>query len=183
MEIASINPGFDFTIKPSHAAKTFFSPATNGAINNFISAAAPQFQLSDIEMVTFDPTPYTSLKDLLQTSPPPSSIIMSPNNNNNSSGPRKDSWREIPIKDPLLQHAAWAYLQPMSTDDTEAVRNRSVMNKLKERCCAVFGCFNDVLLVVLPNVSFLKGINDKRKQKQYTSQSCSQSFSATYSQR
>lgn len=170
MEIASINPGFDFTIKPSHAAKTFLSPATNGAINNFISATAPQFQLSDIEMVTFDSTPYTSLKDLLQTSPPPSSIIMSPN-----SGPRKDSWREIPIKDPLLQHAAWAYLQPMSTDDTEAVRNRSVLNKLKEQCCGVFGCFNDVLLVVLPNLFFLKGINDKRKQKQ--------SFSATYSQR
>lgn len=170
MEIASINPGFDFTIKPSHAAKTFLSPATNGAINNFISAAAPQFQLSDIEMVTFDRTPYTSLKDLIQTSPPPSSIIMSP--------PRKDSWREIPIKDPLLQHAAWAYLQPMSSDDIEAARNRNVMNKLKEKCCGVFGCFNDVVLLVLRN---LKGINHQRKQKQFTSQRCSQSFSATYS--
>lgn len=177
MEIASIQPGFDFRIKPSHAAKTFLPPPTNGGINNFISATAPQFQLSDIEMVTFDATPYTSLKDLLQTSPPPSSIIMSPNNT------RKDSWREIPIKDPLLQHAAWAYLQPMSTDDPDAVRNRNVMKKLKEQCCGVFGCFNDVVLVVLHSFFFLEGTNHKRKQKQFTSERCSQSFSATYSER
>ncbi|PWA86357.1 hypothetical protein CTI12_AA097290 [Artemisia annua] len=63
---------------------------------------------------------YTSLKDLIR-SISPSSPIDSP-----TKFRRIDSWREIQIKDPLLQHAAWAYLQPMSsepdTDDEGVVK-------------------------------------------------------------
>ncbi|XP_022897383.1 uncharacterized protein LOC111411041 [Olea europaea var. sylvestris] len=79
---------------------------------------------------------YTSLKDLLPESTP---SIMSP------STTRKDSWREISIKDPLVQHAAWAYLQPMMTA-YEDVERGSFFRRIKMKCCGLFECFNDVVL-------------------------------------
>ncbi|KAA8546133.1 hypothetical protein F0562_020973 [Nyssa sinensis] len=93
-------------------------------------------------MVALRSLTYTSLRDLLPASPPP---IMSPTYN------RGDSWREIPIKDPLLKHAAWAYLQPMMTPAESD--DRSYFWKLMDKCCGrcgcgLFGCFggffNDV---------------------------------------
>nr|GEW45936.1 transposase (putative), gypsy type [Tanacetum cinerariifolium] len=63
---------------------------------------------------------YTSLKDLIRSISPSSPIDSSPIDSPTMFR-RIDSWREIQIKDPWLQHAAWAYLQPMSsvpdTDD------------------------------------------------------------------
>ncbi|KAL2459940.1 Uncharacterized protein Adt_43360 [Abeliophyllum distichum] len=81
---------------------------------------------------------YTSLKDILPASPP---SIMSPMMT------RMDSWREISIKDPLVQHAAWAYLQPMMTACEEADRG-SFFRRIKNKCCGLFGCFNDIVFVV-----------------------------------
>lgn len=143
METESIKPknDFDFPLNPSHTKNYFIITAAAAKCihsNNYSSNEANRYQVSDIEMITLQAA-YTSLKDLLPTSPP-SSSVMSPNTTN------KDSWREIPIKDPLVQHAAWAYLQPMQavvpSDD------RNFLEKLKEKCRGLFGCIGDVLLIV-----------------------------------
>ncbi|KAK4340495.1 hypothetical protein RND71_041957 [Anisodus tanguticus] len=86
-------------------------------------------------MVTIKSLTYTSLKDLLPASSP---AILSPTNG------RKYSWREIPMKDPLLQHAAWAYLQPGEIPEVD----RSFSEKVKEKCFGMFDCFNDVVFVM-----------------------------------
>ncbi|KAK6916759.1 hypothetical protein RJ641_019620 [Dillenia turbinata] len=70
--------------------------------------------MSDIEMVALQTLSYTSLKDLLPASPPMG--IPSPPYT------RHGSWHEIPIKNPLVKHAAWAYLQPMSTSQVSDER-------------------------------------------------------------
>lgn len=139
METESINSknDFDFPKNPSHT-KNYFLIATAAAKcihhNHYISNEANGHQVSDIEMITI-PAAYTSLKDLLPTSP----VSLSP----------KNSWREIPIKDPLLQHAAWAYLQPMQA--VAPSDDRNLLEKLKEKCCGLFGCIGDVLLIVTRN--------------------------------
>uniref|UniRef100_A0A0V0GRT9 Putative ovule protein n=1 Tax=Solanum chacoense TaxID=4108 RepID=A0A0V0GRT9_SOLCH len=92
-----------------------------------------QFQFCDVEMVTMESLTYTSLKDLLPESPP---SILSPTNG------RKDSWREIPMKDPLLQHAAWAYLQPTAVAEAD----QCFSEKMKNKCFGLFDCFTDVIL-------------------------------------
>ncbi|KAF5727132.1 hypothetical protein HS088_TW22G00819 [Tripterygium wilfordii] len=97
------------------------------------------YNLSDIEMVTIQTKTYTSLKDIFPASTP---AITSATGLNSS-------WHEIPIKNPLLKHAAWAYLQPMSTP-TE-IEERGFWGKLKERCCGEWGCvgwLKDVVLKV-----------------------------------
>ncbi|KAI3446288.1 hypothetical protein Pfo_002953 [Paulownia fortunei] len=122
MENPLINPHnlIDFTLKP-HTL-----PLANG-ISSLNSA-------DDIEMFALQSMSYTSLKDLLPASPPQSTM-----------SPTSSSWREIPIKDPLLQHAAWAYLQPMAEARDEDNR---WWRRLEEKCCGMFRCFNDVVLVV-----------------------------------
>ncbi|PIN19190.1 hypothetical protein CDL12_08134 [Handroanthus impetiginosus] len=85
----------------------------------------------DIEMITLESKSYTSLKDVLPASPP------------STSSPTSSSWREIPIKDPLLQHAAWAYLQPMAEARNEDDR---WWRRLEKMCCGLFSCFHDVVL-------------------------------------
>ncbi|KAL3621403.1 hypothetical protein CASFOL_036316 [Castilleja foliolosa] len=85
------------------------------------------FHADDIEMLAFQSISYTTLKDLIPSSP-----------SSNVSPTSGSSWREIPIKDPLVQHAAWAYLQPMA----EA---RGEDRRWWKR---VWGCFNDVVLVM-----------------------------------
>ncbi|KAL8115785.1 hypothetical protein AgCh_022329 [Apium graveolens] len=75
-------------------------------------------------------TRYTSLKDI---SPPPSESLIS----------RKESWREVPLKDPLVQQAAWAWAYlPFSQVDHQ---KNSFMGKLKD---GFVGCFKNVILVV-----------------------------------
>ncbi|KAH7850938.1 hypothetical protein Vadar_004856 [Vaccinium darrowii] len=112
----------------------------NGAINH-TNNQNPLLQISDnIEMVPLASLTYTSLRDLLPASPPAS--ILWPTYND-----RKDSWREIPIRDPLLQHAAWAYLQPMTAAREDD--DRGFFRKLKDGCGGFLGCFggfwNDVV--------------------------------------
>ncbi|KAL8543363.1 hypothetical protein ACS0TY_004050 [Phlomoides rotata] len=93
----------------------------NGGIN---------YSSDDIELIDMS---YTSMKDLLLSSPP------------SAASPTSNSWQEIPIKDPLVQHAAWAYLQPMVEARDEDDR---WWRRLERKCCWLFSCFNDVVLVV-----------------------------------
>ena len=89
------------------------------------------FQVTNIEMVPIDSlTSYTSLKDILRSSTP------SPVDSPTLQVKRIDSWREIPIKDPLLQHAAWAYLQPMSSEPDSD--DRCCFGKLKDCLTGIF---------------------------------------------
>ncbi|KAI3804041.1 hypothetical protein L1987_32209 [Smallanthus sonchifolius] len=86
---------------------------------------------SDIEMISVDSlSSYTSLKDILRATSPPSPV------DSLMKFKRIDSWREIPIKDPLLQHAAWAYLQPMSSEPDSG--HRCCFWKLKDCFCGFF---------------------------------------------
>ena len=99
-------------------------------------------QISDIEMINIQSVSYTSLKDLLPISPPG---ITSPTQNS--------SWHEIPIKNPLVKHAALAYLQPMSSP-TE-VGEKGLFGRLKERCYGECGCVLWIYDVVWRNVKEL----------------------------
>ncbi|XVF00839.1 hypothetical protein REPUB_Repub04eG0036800 [Reevesia pubescens] len=96
-------------------------------------------QISDIEMITIQSVSYTSLKDLLPTSP---LSITSPTHNS--------SWHEIPIKNPLVKHAAWAYLQPMSSPPE--VGEKVLFGKLNEMCCGQCGCVLWLYDIVLRNI-------------------------------
>lgn len=85
----------------------------------------------EVSLIDLRSMSYTSLKDLLPTSPPPARI----------------GWRDIHIKDPLVQCAAWAYLQPMeeARDDDGGVFS---LKRLKKTCCGLLGCFSDVVSVM-----------------------------------
>ncbi|GER34473.1 ATP-dependent protease ATPase subunit HslU [Striga asiatica] len=89
---------------------------------------------------------YTSLKDLLPDSPPAAAIS------------RGDSWREIQIKDPLLQHAAWAYLQPMAVERGGRERWWS---GFVGKCCGLLGCLNDIVMVVFGFGAWELAVDDK----------------------
>lgn len=96
----------------------------------------------DIEMIAFHGplNNYTSLKDLMPESPPsPASPAFC----------RGDSWREIPIRDPLLQHAAWAYLQPMMGVDRRGEgEGRRWWRRFHDKLCWLLSCFDGVVFVV-----------------------------------
>lgn len=89
----------------------------------------------DIEMIALESLGYTSLKDLIPSSSPPA-----------AASPTGGSWREIPIKDPLVQHAAWAYLQPMAEPRDDDGR---WWKRLERRCCGLLGCLNGVVSAML----------------------------------
>ncbi|XVF45582.1 hypothetical protein PTKIN_Ptkin02bG0217600 [Pterospermum kingtungense] len=108
--------------------------------NGFINSS----EVSDIEMITIQSVSYTSLKDLLPSSTP-AAAITSPTHNS--------SWYEIeiPIKNPLVKHAALAYLQPMSTPPE--VGEKGLFGRLKEKCCSrECGCLLWIYDVVWRNV-------------------------------
>ncbi|GMJ06931.1 hypothetical protein HRI_004362300 [Hibiscus trionum] len=103
-------------------------------------------QFSDVEMITVQSGSYTSLRDLLppgSSSPMLSSPTMSTTANNSS-------WHEIPIKNPLVKHAALAYLQPVGSP--AAAGEKGLLGRVKERCCRECGCVLWILDVVLRNV-------------------------------
>ncbi|KAL8188677.1 hypothetical protein R6Q57_029697 [Mikania cordata] len=86
---------------------------------------------SDMEMISIESlSSYTSLKDVLRETYHPSPV------DSPTKFKRIQSWKEIPIKDPLLQHAAWAYLQPISSEPDSD--DRSCFWKLKDCFCGVF---------------------------------------------
>ncbi|GAA0176476.1 hypothetical protein LIER_29458 [Lithospermum erythrorhizon] len=114
----------------------------------------------DMEMITKDCTSssssYTSLKELL---------IMSPS----AEEGRKNSWREIDqLKDPIVQRAARAYLQPLALEENDNNEDKRFIGKLKDKVCGVFGCFNDVVLRMIKGW-FVNGdhqIVDDKKEKE-----------------
>lgn len=108
----------------------------NGFDNNSITTG---FQISDIEMIKLQPATYTSLKDLLPASPP---SIISPSYNS--------SWSEIPIKNPLVKHAALAYLQPMSSPPEAG--DKGLLGKLRDSFCCQCECFSWINDVVFRSV-------------------------------
>lgn len=142
------NPKLEFPLK-SHTNNTHSHSHSHSPSfllhNGFNSSDLPN---SDIEMITIQAVTYTSLKDLLpaSSSSPPTGMSPTMMMMINSSW-----YDEIPIKNPLVKHAALAYLQPMST--RPEVRNKGIFGKLKENCtCATagfFSCFawiNDVVV-------------------------------------
>ncbi|KAF5751035.1 hypothetical protein HS088_TW02G00045 [Tripterygium wilfordii] len=135
-------------IDPSKTEKALMNGSHSPSFLFHNNGFGSVYDLSDIEMITIQTMTYTSLKDLLPASPP---AITSPTAYNSS-------WHEIPIKNPLLKHAAWAYLQPMSTaTETE---ERGFWGKLKEKCCGECGCvgwLKDVILKVFREVFWERG--------------------------
>ncbi|KAL9173702.1 hypothetical protein ABFS82_02G005600 [Erythranthe guttata] len=105
----------------------FDSP--NLQLVNIISGGANR----EIEMFNVQSTNYVSLKDLMPAASARPTLL-----------PESYSWKEIPIKDPLLQHAAWAYLKPVARSE-----ETRWWKKLKENCCRLFGCLDDVVSSVV----------------------------------
>lgn len=165
------NPRLEFPIKPHTNSNSYHSHHSHSHAhspsfllhNGFNSADLPDF---DIEMITIPSVTYTSLKDLLpssssSSSSPPSAITPAMMKMINSSW-----YDEIPLKDPLLKHAALAYLQPMSTP--REVRRKGIFGRLKDRCTCCgcddggcgggfLGCFswiNDVVFAGVKDVFF-----------------------------
>lgn len=126
--------------------------------NGFHSA---RIQIPDIEMMieqsASSSTEYTSLKDLLQAA----GTAMSPT--------PSSSWHEIPIRNPLVKHAAMAYLQPMSTPTTSFGDRGGFLGRLKETwlcgCGGEYGCFGWLCDVVSRMVKEVFGelVLDRRK--------------------
>ncbi|KAK9987661.1 hypothetical protein SO802_027900 [Lithocarpus litseifolius] len=133
------NPRLEFPIKPHTNTNSYHSHSHSHSPsfllhNGFNSADLPD---SDIEMITIPSVTYTSLKDLLPStssaSSPPSAISPAMMMMINSSW-----YDEIPIKNPLVKHAALAYLQPMSTP--REVRRKGIFGRLKDKCTCCCGC-------------------------------------------
>lgn len=112
---------------------------THNHFNLSFSLNSPLQKCWDVELTAFESMGYTSLKDLMPVSPPCS---VSP------TGSWKESWREIPIKDPLLQHAAWAYLQPMAEARDGHGGRAFFFKRLEKDCRGLLGCISGVILVV-----------------------------------
>ena len=164
------NPRLEFPIKPHTNTKSYHSVSHSHSHspsfllhNGFNSVDLPD---SDIEMITIPSVTYTSLKDLL----PPSSSSSSPPSNISPAMMMmiNSSWYdEIPIKNPLVKHAALAYLQPMSAP--REVRRKGIFGRLKDKCTCCggggadgcggefFGCFswiNDVVFARVKDMFF-----------------------------
>uniref|UniRef100_A0A9I9EJR6 Uncharacterized protein n=1 Tax=Cucumis melo TaxID=3656 RepID=A0A9I9EJR6_CUCME len=112
----------DDSPSPSPSPTFFLSP------NHPLSSPELQFS-DDIEMTPLQS--YTSLKDLLPDSPSPPPSATSP------------AFDELPIKNPLVKHAALAYLQPMLTPPTTA--HPTFLRNLKKHG---FGCIEWLAAVV-----------------------------------
>ncbi|KAL1541183.1 hypothetical protein AAHA92_25437 [Salvia divinorum] len=107
------------------------------SLNHRILPLPKDFPRDGIEMIALEGINYTSLKDLMPESPP------------SSASPaclHGDSWREIPIKDPLLQHAAWAYLQPMMAERQS--EDRRWWMRFHEKVDWLLSCLDGVVLVL-----------------------------------
>lgn len=112
---------------PHHTTATatpaFHHP--NGFPPSLTATRAPS---ADIEMVSFNGTAYISLRDLLPSSYPAPIAFPRP--------PSHDSaaWCEILIKNPLVKHAAIAYLQPMSSSTLAEAEGKGILGAIMDRC-------------------------------------------------
>ncbi|MCD7448376.1 hypothetical protein HAX54_041111 [Datura stramonium] len=94
-------------------------------------------QFSDMDDTVGDQSlAYISLKEIMpeESSRASTTTMM-------MSSAMRQSWREIPMKEPLLQQAAWAYLQPIGIDPAA---DRTLLNKVKD----LFGCLSGVLVLI-----------------------------------
>lgn len=88
---------------------------------------------------------YTSLRDIQPSSTPPPPYV--------SFARKFSSWEEIPFKNPLVKHTAWAFLMGAHpTTPTQAAR-RGFFQRLQSQCGCI-GWLNDVVLKPL-RVKFL----------------------------
>ncbi|KAM7475178.1 hypothetical protein LguiB_022421 [Lonicera macranthoides] len=138
METTLINNNNSNLDNPNHSPIMSTTLLLPNAINNYhhFNNNTKQFQkIVDVEMVAFQSDQsYTSLRDLLPA---------------NEISNRKDSWREIPIKDPLLQQAAWAYLRPAMTAARDS-NARCCVERLRDGLCGCFdGWFNGVVVAAI----------------------------------
>lgn len=88
-----------YSYSPSSTATTT-TATSSSSLTSSSSSSSVDFELNAIK-----PTCYTSLRDIL---PSPAAHVQSPK------APVYSGY-EISIRNPLVKHAAWAYLQPMST--------------------------------------------------------------------
>ncbi|MBA0849037.1 hypothetical protein Goshw_010313 [Gossypium schwendimanii] len=119
--------------KNAEAKVNFDHPSINSHSPTFLlhdNGFNSSDQVSDIELISIQSVSYTSLKDLF-SSPSLQPGISSASNNNSSCN-------EISIKNPLVKHAALAYLKPMLSP-MEMVE-RGSFGKIKEMCSGESGC-------------------------------------------
>lgn len=117
------------------------------------SSLSNGYHSSDVEMVAVQPSfTYTSLRDVLPAAAP---TVVSP------SYSRRQSWEEIPIKNPLVQKGAWAYLQPMTVVPESG--RRGTWAALKNRCGV--GCVPFLNAVVLAIVRGIFCVKDESKSE------------------
>ncbi|CAN6439118.1 unnamed protein product [Victoria cruziana] len=79
-------------------------------------------ELADWGIISTSPSSYTSLKDLLQTTPYGTQSPMAGERCSCCCVTNGDG-REIPIRNRLVKQAAWAYLQPMAVSPSNSDRN------------------------------------------------------------
>ncbi|WCJ39926.1 hypothetical protein M5689_020873 [Euphorbia peplus] len=110
-------------------------------------------QISDKEITPSQSgSSYTSLKDILPTSPPTSS----------SSTLHNSSWHEIPIKNHLVKQAALAYLQPACS--LPEVGRRGCFGRLKDTFTEECGCLfwlNGVVVKSFRDIFYLGSSSDE----------------------
>ncbi|GMN38224.1 hypothetical protein TIFTF001_007456 [Ficus carica] len=156
------DPKMEFFSPPKSGSQSpRFSPPQNG----FYS---PRFWIQDLEMtaVQSSSVEYTSLKDILPSasaSASPAAVAMSPT--------PSSSWHEIPIRNPLVKHAAMAYLQPMSTPTTSFGDKGGLLGKLKAMCFChggEYGCVGWLYDVVWRTVKEVFGelVLDRRRDSE-----------------
>ncbi|KAF3790549.1 hypothetical protein EJ110_NYTH13917 [Nymphaea thermarum] len=79
-------------------------------------------ELADWSLISIAPSSYTSLKDLLQTTPYGTQSAVAGERCSCCCVTNGDG-REIPIRNRLVKQAAWAYLQPMAVSPSNSDRN------------------------------------------------------------
>ncbi|CAI9276386.1 unnamed protein product [Lactuca saligna] len=89
--------------KPYHSSSSSSIATTTTATTSSSSSSSVGF-----ELIAIKPTCYTSFRDIL---PLPAAHVQSPK----ASCSTVHSGYEMSIKNHVVRHAAWAYLQPMST--------------------------------------------------------------------
>ncbi|XP_023737286.1 uncharacterized protein LOC111885246 [Lactuca sativa] len=89
--------------KPCHSSSSSSIATTTTATTSSSSSSSVDFELIPIK-----PTCYTSLRDIL---PSPTAHVQPPK----VACSAVHSGYEMSIRNHLVKHAAWAYLQPMST--------------------------------------------------------------------
>eukprot|EP00262_Sarcandra_glabra_P020724 TRINITY_DN8404_c0_g1_i1.p1 TRINITY_DN8404_c0_g1~~TRINITY_DN8404_c0_g1_i1.p1 ORF type:complete len:170 (+),score=0.66 TRINITY_DN8404_c0_g1_i1:134-643(+) len=114
-------------------------PTANGDNRSFLTV--------DFELVNLKPMSYTSLKDLMPSSP---AAIQSP------TAAGAGNWNEISIRNRLVKQAAWAYLQPMAVSPESS--NQHFFHRIRNRFSSEFrnpvnACLGFINFRVIPTIA------------------------------